>query len=680
MERMLNVGLGPDSNPTAIAAAERHAGVFATVGSHPTSAGDFDDALEAEILRLSEHEKVRAIGETGIDHYRDTATPAEQRRAFEAQIEIARERRLPIVIHARDRDGETTATDECFDDPRRPRRGPRRDPPLLPRARGACRTRSSAAGTARSRGSSPSPGPTACARPPRRCRRSCSWSRPTPRTWRRSRCAASPTSPPTSSPPRGRSPRRAAKPTSSSSARSRPTPARSSAGEEMVRLGQNFLADPNLLDAIVRDAALEPGDVVLEVGPGEGVLTERLAQAAGHVHAVEIDRGLEGALAALAERPGVELHWADAMKFDFGALDPAPTAMVANLPYAVATPVILRTIEELPSLALLDRDGPARDRRPAARRPGQPHLRLAQRRRPARLRGEAAAHRRSRRLPAPAADRVGDPRPEAHRAGRRPGNPPSRPRRLRPPAQVPGALARARPSRERSPRRAAHSPSWAWPKTRAPRRSRPSSSPPCRRSCRRPDRHPDEDPRSRKAQPLPFPRPAPGGRPARALLAVRAAEPRRRDRGLRGRARRGDLPGRGGEEPGGGRPRRAARAGLAARAVADRDREADPGRGRARRRVGGRGRRPAPRRRRGGGDRGAGGGDRRRRPLAARPLAVPWSRGRGRGSPGCPTRSRTPRSCCPAAEAWRPRTSSPRQTVSASAAAPPSSRRWPSAC
>jgi 16S rRNA (adenine1518-N6/adenine1519-N6)-dimethyltransferase len=118
----------------------------------------------------------------------------------------------------------------------------------------------------------------------------------------------------------------------------------------MVRLGQNFLADPNLLDAIVRDAALEPGDVVLEVGPGEGVLTERLARAASHVHAVEIDRGLEAALAAVAERPGVELHWADAMKYDFGGLDPAPTAMVANLPYAVATPVILRTIEELPSL------------------------------------------------------------------------------------------------------------------------------------------------------------------------------------------------------------------------------------------------------------------------------------------------------------------------------------------
>jgi TatD DNase family protein len=115
LTRMLNIGLGSDSNPTAIAAAERHEEVYATVGSHPTSAGEFDDDLEAEIARLSEHEKVRAVGETGIDYYRETATPAEQRRAFEAQIEIARERGLPIVIHARDLDGETKATDEVFE-------------------------------------------------------------------------------------------------------------------------------------------------------------------------------------------------------------------------------------------------------------------------------------------------------------------------------------------------------------------------------------------------------------------------------------------------------------------------------------------------------------------------------------------------------------------------------------
>ena len=118
----------------------------------------------------------------------------------------------------------------------------------------------------------------------------------------------------------------------------------------MVRLGQNFLADPNLLDAIVRDADLVPEDVVLEVGAGEGVLTERLAEVAARVHVVEIDRGLGAALAPIASRPNVSLHWADAMKLDLAALRPLPTAVVSNLPYAVATPVILRTIEQLPSV------------------------------------------------------------------------------------------------------------------------------------------------------------------------------------------------------------------------------------------------------------------------------------------------------------------------------------------
>lgn len=119
----------------------------------------------------------------------------------------------------------------------------------------------------------------------------------------------------------------------------------------MARLGQNFLADPNLLEAIVRDAELRPDDVVLEVGAGEGVLSKRLAATAAHLHAVEIDRGLEAALVPLAARPGVSLHWGDAMRLDLAALEPPPTAIVANLPYAVATPLILRTIEELPGVA-----------------------------------------------------------------------------------------------------------------------------------------------------------------------------------------------------------------------------------------------------------------------------------------------------------------------------------------
>lgn len=115
VERMLNVGLDAESNGKAIAAAERHEGVFATVGCHPTEAGGFDDALAEEIGRLAAHEKVRAIGETGIDYYRETASRAEQRRAFEAQIEIARDRGLPIVIHARDPEGETAAVDDVFE-------------------------------------------------------------------------------------------------------------------------------------------------------------------------------------------------------------------------------------------------------------------------------------------------------------------------------------------------------------------------------------------------------------------------------------------------------------------------------------------------------------------------------------------------------------------------------------
>jgi TatD DNase family protein len=112
--RMLNVGLGGKENAAAIGAAERHEEVFASVGCHPTEATGFGEGQVEEMARLAAHEKVRAIGETGIDYYRDTASPSDQRRAFEAQVEIACDLDLPIVIHARDPDGETTAIDEIF--------------------------------------------------------------------------------------------------------------------------------------------------------------------------------------------------------------------------------------------------------------------------------------------------------------------------------------------------------------------------------------------------------------------------------------------------------------------------------------------------------------------------------------------------------------------------------------
>ena len=114
VRRMLNVGLGAETNPVALAAAERHDGVFATAGCHPTGAGEFDDELAAEILKLAEHDRVRAIGETGLDFYRETASREAQQVAFVAQIEIADRFGLPIVIHARDPDGETGAVDEIF--------------------------------------------------------------------------------------------------------------------------------------------------------------------------------------------------------------------------------------------------------------------------------------------------------------------------------------------------------------------------------------------------------------------------------------------------------------------------------------------------------------------------------------------------------------------------------------
>ena len=116
-------------------------------------------------------------------------------------------------------------------------------------------------------------------------------------------------------------------------------------------LGQNFLIDPNILDVIERLAALSPDDVVLEVGGGPGVLSVRLAPRVRHLHVVEVDSRLRDALTGeLAPFANATLHMADAVGLDLSALDPAPTKVVANLPYGVAATVILRTITELPGV------------------------------------------------------------------------------------------------------------------------------------------------------------------------------------------------------------------------------------------------------------------------------------------------------------------------------------------
>jgi TatD DNase family protein len=102
VRRVLTVGTDEDANRDAVAAAETHEGVLACVGRHPNYAEGFDGGAASGIERLAAHERVRAIGETGLDYYREGAPREAQRAAFEAQIEIARRTRLPLVIHMRD--------------------------------------------------------------------------------------------------------------------------------------------------------------------------------------------------------------------------------------------------------------------------------------------------------------------------------------------------------------------------------------------------------------------------------------------------------------------------------------------------------------------------------------------------------------------------------------------------
>jgi 16S rRNA (adenine1518-N6/adenine1519-N6)-dimethyltransferase len=116
-------------------------------------------------------------------------------------------------------------------------------------------------------------------------------------------------------------------------------------------LGQHFLVDENILGVIGRLADLEEDDVVLEVGPGLGVLTAYLAERVARVHAVELDRALEPHLAErLVGHSNVETHFGDALRIDLGALEPLPTKLVANLPYNIATPLVVESLDGLPSV------------------------------------------------------------------------------------------------------------------------------------------------------------------------------------------------------------------------------------------------------------------------------------------------------------------------------------------
>jgi 16S rRNA (adenine1518-N6/adenine1519-N6)-dimethyltransferase len=113
------------------------------------------------------------------------------------------------------------------------------------------------------------------------------------------------------------------------------------------QLGQHFLVDENILGVIGRLAELDPNDVVLEIGPGLGVLTRYLAQRVAQVHAVELDTSLERHLRDIGGN--VTVMFGDALQIE---LPQDATKLVANLPYNVATPIVVESLEELPNIRL----------------------------------------------------------------------------------------------------------------------------------------------------------------------------------------------------------------------------------------------------------------------------------------------------------------------------------------
>lgn len=110
LTRILTIGIDARSRRAALAAADTHAEVFAAIGHHPNEATGYDDAVTAELRELAAHPRCLAIGETGLDDYRNYAPRSDQERAFRAQIDLAQELRKPLVIHTRAADDDTIAT------------------------------------------------------------------------------------------------------------------------------------------------------------------------------------------------------------------------------------------------------------------------------------------------------------------------------------------------------------------------------------------------------------------------------------------------------------------------------------------------------------------------------------------------------------------------------------------
>ena len=421
-------------------------------------------AGRGRLEELAAHPRVVAIGETGLDYYRDRA-PVEDQRARVRRPDRGRPpyraaAGRPPARPGRRRGGRARPSRRCA-----PGRGGHGHAPLLLGAARPGRRGRRAGLVLLVRGERHlSEVGRICARRRGWSRPSCSWSRPTRRSWPRSRFAASRTSRPTWSRWPSAWPRSAASPTGSWSDRGGNAAQGLRAGTGlMVRLGQNFLADPNLLEAIVRDAALDPADVVLEIGGGEGVLTERSPSAPPRPR----DRDRPGSRRAAragrgraSERLGV--RWDDAMRFDLAALDPAPTSVVSNLPYSIATPAAAahdRRAARGPRWTVMVQREIGDRLRADAR---APRLRGPERARPVRVRGRAASRGGPGGLRATTA---GGLRAAAASSGDGPAATEElarlRARGVRPPAKAARRLARAGPPRGRATGCGRPSGSWA---------------------------------------------------------------------------------------------------------------------------------------------------------------------------------------------------------------------------
>ena len=260
VKRILSIGMDGGSCRATLALAEDFPQVCAAVGRHPNSATGFDDADLAELARARRPPRCVAIGETGLDYYRDHAPRADQERAFHAQIELARETGKPLVIHTRAAEDDTIAT------LRERAGGVARDPPLLLDARPPRRVPRPAAGGSRSPATSPTPRRPSSATRRSACPTTACSSRPTRPTSLRSRYrgkrnqprvrrahgaarrAGARDAPTRSSRPRSRQRRRGVRVVSAAEPRSPASAAcGASAAARTASLGQNFLIDSNIL-------------------------------------------------------------------------------------------------------------------------------------------------------------------------------------------------------------------------------------------------------------------------------------------------------------------------------------------------------------------------------------------------------------------------------------------------